>query len=77
MDKKKPASQANGAGHRPEPSQSEPAPFDTAPNQQEIAALAYSLWEARGGVGGSPDEDWYSAEAEIRRRHENTSLAAA
>jgi len=36
--------------------------------QDEIARLAYSLWESRGGVGGSPEEDWLRAEQEILTR---------
>jgi hypothetical protein len=46
---------------------------DTIPGQgatieAEIARLAYFLWEARGGVGGSPEEDWLRAEQEILSR---------
>ena len=37
---------------------------------QEIAALAYSYWEARGGQWGSPWEDWFRAERELERRRE-------
>jgi len=29
---------------------------------EQVAALAYALWEARGCPDGSPDEDWYHAE---------------
>jgi hypothetical protein len=36
--------------------------------QNEIARLAYFLWEARGGAGGSPEEDWLRAEQEILAR---------
>jgi len=36
--------------------------------EAEIARLAYCLWEARGGVGGSPEEDWLRAEQEILAR---------
>jgi hypothetical protein len=36
--------------------------------RNEIALLAYSLWEARGVVGGSPEEDWLRAEQEILAR---------
>jgi hypothetical protein len=43
---------------------SAPAP----PTHREIAALAYSYWEARGRQGGSPTEDWLRAERELRRR---------
>jgi Protein of unknown function (DUF2934) len=41
-----------------------------APTRDEIAELAYSYWEARGGQGGSPWEDWFRAEEELLRRHE-------
>jgi hypothetical protein len=35
----------------------------------EIARLAYSYWEARGGEGGgSSAEDWFRAENELRAR---------
>jgi len=37
------------------------------PANEEIAKLAYSLWEARGGAGGSAEEDWLTAEAELRQ----------
>jgi hypothetical protein len=36
----------------------------------EIARLAYSYAEARGFVGGSPEEDWFRAEQELRRIRE-------
>ncbi len=39
---------------------------------EEIAKLAYALWEARGGQGGSPEEDWLRAEEEHRRRREES-----
>lgn len=38
---------------------SEPAP-------EAIARLAYSYWEARGCQGGSPEEDWFRAETELK-----------
>ena len=47
---------------------SETIPSDTAPSTEDIAKLAYALWEARGGDGGSAEEDWYRAEQEIRTR---------
>jgi len=34
--------------------------------QEAVARLAYSLAEARGFVGGSPEEDWLRAEQELR-----------
>lgn len=35
---------------------------ESSPTHDEIAALAYSLWEARGCPEGSPEEDWLNAE---------------
>ncbi|MCU1339349.1 MAG: hypothetical protein JWO19_4930 [Bryobacterales bacterium] len=45
------------------------SPVESAvvPTNDEIAKLAYSLWEARGGVGGSAEEDWLTAEAALRQ----------
>jgi hypothetical protein len=34
--------------------------------QEAVACLAYSYAEARGFVGGSPEEDWLRAEQELR-----------
>jgi hypothetical protein len=42
----------------------------SAPAQGAIAELAYSYWESRGGQGGSPWEDWFRAENELKRRGE-------
>ena len=41
-----------------------------APTHAEIAELAYSYWEARGGRHGSPWDDWFRAEEELARRNE-------
>ena len=35
---------------------------------EDIARLAYALWEARGCQGGNPEEDWRCAEQELRKR---------
>jgi len=35
---------------------------------KRIARLAYVYWEARGHPDGSPEEDWFRAEEELRRR---------
>lgn len=32
---------------------------------EEIARLAYALWESRGCQGGSPEEDWITAERQL------------
>ena len=34
--------------------------------QEAVARLAYSYAEARGFVGGSPEEDWLRAEQELQ-----------
>jgi hypothetical protein len=39
-----------------------------SPSYEEVAALAYSNWEARGCQGGCPEEDWLRAEQELRVR---------
>lgn len=44
-----------------------PAPA-AAPDQAEVARLAYSYWEARGCRDGSAEEDWFRAEEELRGR---------
>ena len=41
---------------------------DETSSTDDIAKLAYALWEARGGNGGSAEDDWYRAEHEIRAR---------
>lgn len=33
---------------------------------ERIAALAYFFWQQRGCPAGSPDDDWFQAEREIR-----------
>ena len=35
---------------------------------EEIAALAYNLWHARGCPDGSPEDDWLQAERELQGR---------
>jgi hypothetical protein len=39
----------------------------------DIAALAYEFWEARGRPEGSPEDDWFEAVKQLRSRA--TSLA--
>ena len=38
------------------------------PSREEIARLAYEMWEQRGRPFGSSDEDWLRAAEELRRR---------
>jgi Protein of unknown function (DUF2934) len=37
-------------------------------NQEEIAALAHALWQARGCPDGSPEEDWFQAKQALAKR---------
>jgi uncharacterized protein YjbJ (UPF0337 family) len=37
----------------------------------DIAALAYELWQTRGCPNGSPEEDWFHAAEVLRSRTEN------
>lgn len=41
-----------------------------AQSQQDIANLAYALWQARGCPQGSAEEDWTEAERQLRTRTE-------
>ena len=34
----------------------------------DIAALAYALWQERGCPEGSPEEDWFNAAEQLRSR---------
>jgi hypothetical protein len=34
----------------------------------DIAALAHTLWQARGCPEGSPEEDWFNAAEQLRSR---------
>jgi hypothetical protein len=36
------------------------------PSQQDIAKLAYALWEERGMPNESAEEDWIEAERRLR-----------
>jgi hypothetical protein len=38
---------------------------DSPAGYEEIARLAYGYWEARGG-GGSPEDDWFRAERDLK-----------
>jgi Protein of unknown function (DUF2934) len=45
-----------------------PRPPDPIIEHQEIAGLASSYWAARGFSDGAPEEDWYRAEEELKKR---------
>lgn len=37
-------------------------------DREELSRLAHWHWEMRGSPEGSPDEDWFWAEEELRRQ---------
>ncbi len=39
-------------------------------SMQDLAKLAYALWEERGCPYGSPDQDWFEAEHRLRESSE-------
>ena len=39
------------------------------PTPQQIEALAYQLWLERGGPLGSDQEDWYTAEGQLKNAY--------
>jgi len=47
-----------------------PASIEIHPLKEEIAAVAYSLWRARGCPEGTPDEDWFNAEKALKTKAE-------
>lgn len=40
-----------------------------AAHEQDIAVLAYELWQGRSCPEGSPEDDWFRAVEELRSRH--------
>lgn len=46
-------------------------------NHDEIAALAYEFWTQRGSPIGSPEEDWFRAEAELKNSGMKARAATA
>jgi hypothetical protein len=62
---------SNSCSNTPKMSPSESAPPTDISEQksfQDIAALAYRYWQARGCPDGSPEEDWFKAEQEPQGR---------
>ena len=70
VSRRKPARRAPVA--RPTHSRDPREEFNDEAWHDMVATAAYYLAEARGFEGGSPDEDWYEAEAQLREQ-----LAAA
>jgi hypothetical protein len=47
-----------------------PGTISVAPaTEEQVRRRAYELFLQRGGFWGSPEQDWFQAEAEVRDRH--------
>jgi hypothetical protein len=64
-------SRSSGATHSRKPgatmtaSETESVNIASQVDPEAVARLAYSYWEARGGQGGTPEDDWFRAEHEL------------
>jgi hypothetical protein len=45
-----------------------PSETGSTPSSEDVARLAYSLWEERGCPPDSAEEDWFRAEAQLAVR---------
>lgn len=48
--------------------ESVPPRIEETVDANQIAALAYQLWQERGCPSGSDQEDWFRAEQELKNR---------
>ena len=74
---KQPAENTNATREEIEAARARATPIARDPNviTQKVAKIAYQCWRDRGGVGGSPEEDWFRAEQIVRNRL-NAALTA-
>ncbi|HZO56288.1 MAG TPA: DUF2934 domain-containing protein [Bryobacteraceae bacterium] len=52
-----------------------PVSLQAADIREQVAKVAYQLWQERQGAGGSPEEDWRRAEEIVAKRWAATSKA--
>ena len=50
---------------------------DTAPRHHDVELLAFTFWQERGAPIGTPEIDWFRAEAELKRAVSDDGLALA
>jgi hypothetical protein len=50
---------------------------DSSLDQRRTALLAYEFWRARGCPEGSPEEDWFLAEEQLRHQQHFSAQKAA
>lgn len=61
--------------HSSEQKANEKATHSFDPRRTEL--LAYEFWRARGCPEGSPDEDWFLAEEQLRHQQNFSTAKAA
>jgi len=66
--KMKPKAGVIAAAHGAESAPAAETQWTSHATQDEVAGLAYMYWQQRGCPDGSPEEDWFRAEADLRRR---------
>jgi hypothetical protein len=62
---KTPGPQTTAPARNTSPQTAAPA-RNTLLTDEQIARRAYEIFLARGGQGGSPEQDWFQAERELR-----------
>ena len=62
---KKPSTRAK-SGAAAAPAEALTPVFTIQLTEEQVRRLAYELYLKRNGNGGTPEEDWYRAEAELR-----------
>ena len=50
-------------------------PTDGSASFEDVARVAYALWEARGCPDGSPEEDWFRAEKQLQQGRSRRAFA--
>lgn len=69
-ERKPPAASHTTADSAPQKS---PVTMSSMISDDDIRQRAYELYEQRGHQGGSPEDDWYQAEQELRSRRGSKS----
>jgi hypothetical protein len=59
------------------PAEAQASEVDLSQYHEEIAVLAYHLWEESGYQHGNAEENWYRAQEEIRQRYSETKTMTA
>jgi hypothetical protein len=57
------------------PDERETTQSETQSKHQDIAKLAYALWQQRGCPEGSAEQDWYEAEQTMRGIEQPSALS--